>query len=323
MRYLKWNYNRLKELVDLWNRELGASFPMRKELFEQNSFQDTNICHQCSQMVVDPDRNEVIGFVIVKKWQDAIDVGIGKKTGWIQAMLVDQKYRNRGIGTTLLEHAEASLIESGVNRILLGKDTSHYFPGIPSEFTYAAKWFEKRGYVKSGEEYDLDCFYEIDRQVVIPAKEGVEVSLLDRNEKQLFITFLNRSFPGRWEYEAIKYFEHGGDGREFVILKKKGRIIGFCRINDSYSPVIAQNTYWAPLYEEAVGGIGPLGIDANERQYGYGLFIVQAAVAYLRKRNIQRIIIDWTGLVSFYNKLGYQVCKRYDSYQKHVECKGE
>ena len=37
------------------------------------------------------------------------------------------------------------------------------------------------------------------------------------------------------------------------------------------SPFIAQNVYWSPLFEEEVGGIGPLGIDAEEQKQGYGL----------------------------------------------------
>ena len=31
----------------------------------------------------------------------------------------------------------------------------------------------------------------------------------------------------------MKYFEMNGTGREFLVVKKKGQIIGFCRINDS------------------------------------------------------------------------------------------
>lgn len=56
--------------------------------------------------------------------------------------------------------------------------------------------------------------------------------------------------------------------------------------------MIAQNVYWAPLYKETLGGIGPLGIDAEERGQGYGLSIVKAGIVYLRKRKINRIVID-------------------------------
>lgn len=314
MKYEKWNMDRLEELVGLWNREIGHDFPMRKELFQQNSFDDCNVFIEGSLIAVN-EENRVVGYVVAKRWQDEIDVGIGKGMGWIQVLLVAQDYRKKGIGKKLLEHAENKLKESGVNHIWLGKDTYHYFPGIPVQFMTVRNWFEKHGYLQGSKEFDLDCHFErITNET--PSKEGVEHSLLKIEEKNEFLSFLNRCFPGRWEYEAIKYFESGGQGREFVILKKLNQIIGFCRINDSKSPMIAQNVYWSPLYKEELGGIGPLGIDPTERKYGYGLFIVEAAVSYLQKREVRDIVIDWTGLVKFYNKLGFEACKSYNSYYK-------
>ncbi|WP_449538151.1 GNAT family N-acetyltransferase [Ferdinandcohnia sp. Marseille-Q9671] len=316
MKYESWNSDRLEELVSLWNQEIGIDFPMRKELFKQNSFDDCNVFMDGSLIAIN-DENRVVGFVVSKRWQDKIDVGIGKETGWIQVLLVDQNYRNRGIGEKLLQHAEHKLKESGMTHLWLGKDTYHYFPGIPLHYEAVRTWFEKRGYIPSSTEYDLDCHSERHTRET-PSKEGVEHSLLKLEEKEEFLSFLKRCFPGRWEYEAIKYFETGGQGREFVLLKKKNQIIGFCRINDSKSPEIAQNVYWSPLYRQELGGIGPLGIDPTERKHGYGLFIVEAAVSYLHKRHVTDIVIDWTGLVSFYNKLGFEVCKSYHSYFKKI-----
>src|SRR5699024_8165519 len=107
-------------------------------------------------------------------------------------------------------------------------------------------------------------------------------------------------------------------GREFVVLRKNNRIIGFCRINDEHSPMIAQNVYWAPLITGELGGVGPLGIDENERGQGYGLAIVEAGLAFLRQRGICHIVIDWTDLVNFYKKLGFCPWKGYLVYQKEI-----
>ncbi|WBX82247.1 GNAT family N-acetyltransferase [Virgibacillus salarius] len=116
----------------------------------------------------------------------------------------------------------------------------------------------------------------------------------------------------------MQYFKHGGTGREFVVLKKNQHIIGFCRINDASSPIIAQNVYWSPLFNEALGGIGPLGVDEQERGNGYGKMVVQAGIHYLRERGINRIVIDWTGLVNFYKQLDYGVWKSYWYYVKDL-----
>lgn len=317
MKLIPWDRQWLPELVELWNKVLGDEFPMRASLFEQNSFNDENILRKGSQIVVDANQ-EVIGFIVVKKWREQLDVPMRKDLGWIQILLVDPQYRHQGIGRKLLKHAERMLKEEGCQEILIGKDPWHYFPGIPQQSEETVDWFERRGYRKFGQEHDLICHYHENTEAILPKLPNVSFSILQENQKEHFLTFLNKCFPGRWEYEAIHYFKKGGTGREFVILKKGTEIIGFSRINDEISPLIAQNVYWAPLFTEPLGGIGPLGINPNERGNGYGIAIVQAAIAFLKKRNIKHIVIDWTTLTTFYGQLGYQVWKSYESYKKRI-----
>lgn len=313
MKLIEWKEDRLDELVKLWDIELGNEFPMRRELFLQNSFQDKNVCFEASRIVVNK-QDKVIGFIIGKRWKEELSVQMKEKTGWIQALVVHHDYRNQGIGSTLLRHAEEALQSSGVQEILLGKDPWHYFPGVPLQ--NKESWFEERGYQAFGKEYDMLCKYEEEDIKVLPILDNVEFSLLNLEDKEYFLAFLHRCFPGRWEYEALHYFQRGGTGREFVVLKKENKIIGFSRINDAHSPMIAQNVYWAPLFNQELGGIGPLGVDSTERGNGYGIAIVEAAIVFLRNRDIKNIVIDWTGLVDFYRKLDYEIWKGYTSYRK-------
>lgn len=309
--------HRVGELVKIWNEELAEQFPMRETLFIQNSFQDENVFLPGSLMALNA-QGEVVGFIISKRWQEALAVNIGAHFGWIQVLLVRSDSRNQGIGSILLKNVESALEESGVTEILIGRDPWHYFPGIPAEYEECAKWFDHKGYENIGNDYDLIASYDESSAPIKPEIDSVEVVLLTIDEKDAFLQFLHRVFPGRWEYEAIHYFEKGGTGREFVILKKAGEIIGFCRINDDKSPMIAQNVYWAPLFGETLGGIGPLGIDQKERGNGYGLAVVQAGIYFLRERNIKRIAIDWTGLIDFYGKMNYTVWKDYLKYRKKI-----
>ncbi|MBN6206260.1 GNAT family N-acetyltransferase [Ralstonia pickettii] len=317
MKFIPWDSTRLTEIVTLWNHEIANDFPMRNELFKQNSFDDENVYNEGSQIVVDEDDN-VIGFIVAKRWQEKLEIEMAKDIGWIQSLLVDNRYRNQGIGSKLLHHAEAKLKTSGIKNILLGRDPWHYFPGIPTQYEDTAKWFEKRGYKELGKEFDLIRHYAPSTKSFLPFYENVTFSILEESEKDDLIAFLHRCFPGRWEYEAIHYFEKGGTGREFAVIKKHNQIIGFCRINDAYSPFIAQNVYWAPLFKEELGGVGPLGVDPEERGNGYGLAIVEAGIYFLRERNIHSLVIDWTGLVNFYEKLGFDVWKSYVSLRKDV-----
>src|SRR5699024_9015775 len=229
--------DRLQDLTALWNKNLGSEFPMTGELFVQNSFQDKNVCYKSSRIAID-EQDKVIGFIVAKRWQEDLDVVMSEGTGWIQVLLVDQEARGKGIGSKLLGHAESELIAAGVKEILLGRDPYHYFPGIPSGYQETVTWFEARGYVSNGKEYDLLREYTGDEGKALPEIGDVEFTLLAKKEKEAFLAFLHRCFPGRWEYEALEYFRKGGTGREFTVLKKNGHIIGFCRINDEHSPMI-------------------------------------------------------------------------------------
>lgn len=314
-----WEFNRLEEIVQFWNKHLKTDFPLSHRLFSQNSVTDENVCKDSSFLALDED-DTIIGIVIAKRWQQTFDVTIDETIGYIQVLFVDLTYRNQGIGTKLLHHAESSLKRKGITKILLGSDPHHYFPGIPSGDRTTISFFEREGYGHQGTMYDLIHEYEQDDTLSASIPEIVDVtfSLLQSHEQEDFVRFLHDSFPGRWEYEAIHYFKYGGTGREFVVLKKAGRIIGFCRINDAKSPFIAQNVYWSLLFNNELGGVGPLGIDDKERGHGYGLAIVEAGIAFLRRRGVKRIVIDWTELVTFYEKLGYHIWKSYELYEKEL-----
>ncbi|MFD2750421.1 GNAT family N-acetyltransferase [Virgibacillus siamensis] len=287
-------------------------------MFKQNSFDDINVCNRGSGIVLDHN-NDVIGFIVAKVLQEKLVENMDENLGWIQTILVDKTYRLKGIGTALLSIAENELKQNNAHRIRLGGDPWHYFPGIPQSSSDLEKWFTSKGYSKTGIEFDLINHPSTLYSISFNVNKDVHFSLLQNDEKEDLLSFLKECFPGRWEYEAFKYFESGGSGRGFVVLKKSERIIGFCRINDRDAPLIAQNVYWDPLFNQKVGGIGPLGIDPNEQKKGYGIEIVKAAISFLQKRSIDTFIIDWTSLTAFYAKLGFDKWKSYSTYIKHLK----
>ncbi|WP_139490872.1 GNAT family N-acetyltransferase [Brevibacillus dissolubilis] len=312
--YLPWG-RQVDAVCQLWNQEVGSHFPMRESLFQKNSMDDPNLLHDGSWIAWDETADRLAGFVISKSWQDEIvqqaAIWHDPQTGWIQALLVHHDYRGQGIGSELIKRAEQALRRTGVARIRLGSDLYHYFPGIPRDFTQAAEWFGRRGYRLGMEQHDLLADFTDLPDTPMPALSGATLRLMVPYDREAFLSFLRESFPGRWEYEGHRYFADGGSGREFLLLEKDRELIGFCRLNDAHSPVIAQNMYWSPLFGGAVGGIGPLGISEAARGSGYGLAIVQAAVHVLQKRGIRQIVIDWTEHVDFYAKLGFGVWKSY------------
>src|SRR5699024_7947081 len=130
LKLIAWQENKVDDIVRLWNQELGNDFPMRRALFLQNSFHDINVYYEGSQLAVDND-GRVIGFSSAKKSQDSLDGNMANKTGRTRALVVGKEYQGQQIGSKLLRHAETALKNQGMDQVLLGRETQHYFTGIP------------------------------------------------------------------------------------------------------------------------------------------------------------------------------------------------
>ncbi|WP_246067130.1 GNAT family N-acetyltransferase [Paenibacillus koleovorans] len=325
-------------IVDIWNKEWIDHYPMRERLIRQNIMEDRNTCWSGSMVAWDEAEGRVVGFVAAKFWQDPeAGVDLSSDQGWIHALVVDPACRGCGIGTLLLREAESALRVCGVKQVRIGNDFHwRVVPGIPgkggealAEGPEARRWFLTRGYADVDIVYDLLNEYSASDRVELPVSAGVTFRLAKPEDREALNAFMERCFPGRWEYQTKQYWQRGGTGREFVVLVKdtetemetgdRGEIIGFCRLNDAQSPFLAQNVYWSPLFEQELGGVGPLGIDEQFRGYRYGLSIVQAAIHFLRERGIRHIAIDTTPYVDFYGKLGYRTWKTYWRVNKQLE----
>lgn len=303
----------VQEITGLWNREIGKAFPMREALWQQNTFDDLNLFEEAS--VAFSEDGKLIGFIVAKKFQEITDAQMPVNVGWIQCLLVKKEMRNQGLGSRLLKHAEDCLEQKGIKEFRLGRDPWHYFPGVPVENEETVQWFEQKGYSRDSVESDLMRQVDGAAPYDLVNSEG-HFRVLEQRDLPELLDFLKAAFPGRWHYEALHYAETGASGREFIGLYIAGALKGFCRINDSASPVISQNVYWSPLFEGELAGIGPLGIDRTARGKTYGLDLVKAAANELRARGSAAIVIDWTGLIAFYEKLGFTVWKQYTAMSK-------
>jgi len=59
------------------------------------------------------------------------------------------------------------------------------------------------------------------------------------------------------------------------------------------------------------GSLGPIGVSAGLRGRGSGHALLGQALSHLRDLGARRTIIDWTGLVDFYGRHGFEVTRRY------------
>ncbi|SOC37092.1 GNAT family N-acetyltransferase [Ureibacillus acetophenoni] len=314
MKLVKVDEIKVNQIVELWNQCLGNTFPMTEELWIQNTLHDLNLQSTGSVAVLEEEK--LVGFVVAKQFIEKTPTSMSQEIGWIQCLLVKPESRGKGIGKMLLQHAESSFQD--VKEIRLGRDPWHYFPGVPLEQTDTIKWFERKGYVKESIEIDL-VKKVVDEEPFTLSNSNNHFRVLKKEDMPQLLNFLKDVFPGRWHYEAYRYAQLNSTGREFMGFFIDGKLKGFCRMNDSQSPVIAQNVYWSHLFSSPLGGIGPLGIDRTIRGKHFGLDLVKAAVNELMKRGMHFIVIDWTQLETFYGKLGFTKWKEYQTMSKGVK----
>ncbi len=301
------NLSLVEDIYGLWNAIFGENYPIQEQLILQNSFFDPDILEDAS--LICKNEEGLLGILICKHLQEGSISGY-EHVGFINLLLVKAIDKQASIYKELLDRAFDKMKAKGIKRVHLYGDLNNYFPGVPTQAFSYLKVMKDNGFQLDHIVSDLYKRYPKHTREEIHYPEGISSVLLCKERLEEFLSFMREAFPGRWAYEVEKYIEAGGDGREFVLLQKERTIIGFCRINDQHSPMIWYNMNFNKRYENG-GGVGPLGVSEHYRGMGLGKTVTQAGVNVLLDRGLNEIIIDWTDLEAFYEKIGYNVVDRF------------
>lgn len=302
------------EFLELWNDEFGDNFPLHDILFKQNGIDSLHILENATFGLVDD--NKFVGLIISKIYKDKdVEIAGYKNKGFISLFYVKPEYRRKKIGSKIINKALEVFNICGKSEIIIGQDINNFFPGLPliNQMISTQLFLENLGFKKVGRCFDLlmsnNPKFEFDGQFTY--------KVVSNKDKFELLNFIKNEFSGRWYYEALSYFNHGGCGREFVVVLDKNTIIGFARINDQESKQQMYNINWSKRYVN-LGGIGPLGINKNQRGKGLGANIVKFGTQVLFNRGCSDVIVDWTGINKFYEKIGFKVSDEFLGYQKII-----
>lgn len=303
-------------LVRVWNAAVGEELPLTERLVLFRTEGDPDFSWQFSR-VAEHD-GEAVGFVLATRSGGQVPRpgGWGER-GWIKLIGVAPRHQRQGLGSALLQEAEAALVASGCSSLAVGTDPYHFMPGPPDKPEAAQPFFARHGYELSGRAYDLmrdvSDFDMPPRVTRLLEERAPRVQILNAGPEHLqaILRFVTREFPGGWHYYSRLYLGNGGESRDFVIVLEGEEVEGFCWTSHYRSSIYLANTTWHLALGERYGGLGPIGVSERLRGQGLGLALLCKAVGYLRDLGVHRMCIDWTGLLDFYGKIGFTPWKRY------------
>lgn len=295
----------LLECLELWNEEVGLIYPISSKSFYQNVI---NYLEKDGLIVFI--NNKVIGFIILKWYDDKQFVDYTANL-FISLFYVSKKYRKQGIGSKLFDYAENY---NSDKKIIIGKDLYNFFPGVPTDFDNLTDfWLEKRGY--SGIRYTHDLISYNPKSYPILNK-NIEYMICPKKMKDQLIDFIKENNWGRWALEVEMYYQNYSENEGYLIGLLNGEIVSFAKVNDCTMKFVGNNVMWQDRFSQ-LGGIGPLGVSKKYRNMHLGVDLISQAINELAKKNINIIIIDWTGLMELYRKFNFEVWKSYKYMEKN------
>ena len=302
------NETELLNCLKLWNDEMGLIYPITEKAFYQNVIdysEKDGLVAYCD--------NKVIGFIILKQFSDDKLVDYTNNL-FISLFYVSKKYRRQGVGSTLFDFANNIC---GEKNLIIGKDIYNFFPGVPTDFDNLTDvWLEKRGF--TGYRYTHDLIARHPKSYEIKNKEVV-YKYCEDEEKDKLLEFIKKNNWKRWALEVEEYFlnKKENDEKAYIIGLLNGEIISFVRVNTSEMNMVAYNVMWQNRFEK-LGGIGPLGVDKEQRKSGLGKDVISIAINDLLEKGCKELMIDWTGLMELYSKFNFEVWKSYKYMQKNL-----
>ncbi|KAL1917137.1 uncharacterized protein VTP21DRAFT_4793 [Calcarisporiella thermophila] len=307
----------LNSVVALWDASFGDKWPRNTDRIEVV----LRRCGKAKHFIVRGSNGDAIGFAAT-----SID-GEGDSYGHLMLIMVHPVARRRGIGSALHTAAMRHLYSHPtIKSIQLGAAYPRFFCGVPENLMpQAGPFFAHRGWrfnsgSRPGIVYDL---IQDVRQFVTPADitnkmvdAGIVIApICSAEEVKEVVEFEEKHFPyWRWTYE---HHADLGDLADLIVARDErgsGRVVGAMVIYsaENSSKERTDVGWWdESLFGAKCGGIACVGVDEAMRGKGIGAGLVAYGSEILRKRGVERVMIDWVVLERFYEKLGYKRWRGY------------
>ena len=245
---------------------------------------------------------------------------------------VDKKYRNKGIGTNLLQQSEDLIKNNGYKNIVVGVGFNYLMPGVPTSKKYydsvneclvdevndnASNFFEKRGYLHS---WDCNCF---DMKMKLSNFNKFENSINDtiKNVKYRWANLADLEeiidcADDACQYQDTKfsrYYKNESlyketNNERVLVAEKENKIVGCI--------IVSVETEAKDL-----GNVGCTCVRFSETHQGIGTNMVILGTQYLHDIGLKNASLGYTysGLDKMYGNAGYKISCYYMMATKDID----
>jgi GNAT superfamily N-acetyltransferase len=302
------NHDHMQTVSELWSQACGSDLTISPR-FAAYNLRPSAGGDQAAWFALHNGRR--IGFVSVSYLNDP--TVSQPHSGWIDAIAVMPEAQRQGIGTALLQQAEAWHEQKHSAHITVGASLRPFAPGVPEELNTVG-FFQHHGYGLTPElavrqwdvAADLSGYRPPD---TVRPIDGV-VRPAQRDDYEPLLAFLQREFPDRWRYDFEQYIAEGGRISDYMVLWTERGIDGCCILTfeDSKHPIERYYPYRLP---KPWAQLGSVGVSQDLRRRGFGTALVDAGLRRLHNNGVNGCVIDWTDLLDFYGKFGFTPYRSY------------
>lgn len=289
----------LGRLAELYQEFAPAKFAVTPELLAANT--TMSVLFDWGASCVNDD-----GFVAIKRSAHGLYKGPDQDTAHLSILA----FRDPKVGVDLLAHAKSVLRDRGVQKLTFGTDSRHFFPGCPNDWHALRDFLTIEGFEEGAEVCDLQRDLA-DYRNPFPTPSGDELRPCTGDDLPALQAFFQREFPGRWKYDVLSKIETEEDFGIVFGLFHRDVCDGFALLQWEGCNLPIGGAVWNVDLGPNWGSLGPIGVSASLRGKGSGHALLGSALEYLKAKGARQTIIDWTTLVQFYGKHGFQPARNY------------
>lgn len=278
----------IENIVGLWNRSFPPEFRMDARLFQQLTTEHPS---WNKKPIFVTSQNRLIGLMIARKWNNQTI---------IDALAVDPEECFHAVATALTR----DILAEGPCRY--GGGPAHFVPGVPLHDSFRPL----RSFL---EHHNFSTDYQAEDLFLSLNSRPGEFRSCTAEDREAVLEMVGQEFSLRWTQDTAARFS-AGDSADVIIIEQNGKPVAFCQTWHFESRLLGPSVFWHRHQFEKFGGIGPVGVRERCRGQGLGRKVVEHALNYLCHRGAREVVVDWTSIGPFYEKLGFESWRKYEGY---------